>query len=91
MISLHFSVLVSLFEFVPLELIVELDVSDDPKCQDQISDRLFYGRWSLRKVSRYDKSSIKPPGGLFISRRGEQQGRERGGGASSFRTGHVTT
>ena len=53
MISLHFNVLVSLFEFVPLELIVELDVSDDPKCQDQISDRLFCRGWSLRKVSRY--------------------------------------
>ena len=68
MISLHFNVLVSLFEFVPLELIVELDVSDDPKCQDQISDRLFCRGWSLRKVSRYVSSSIKPSGGLFISR-----------------------
>ena len=42
---------------------VELDVRDDPKCQDQISDRLLYGEWLLRKVSRYGKSFIKPPGG----------------------------
>ena len=48
--------------------IVELDVRDDPKCQDQISDRLFYGGKSLRKVSRCGKSSIKPSVGLFISR-----------------------
>ena len=59
---------VSLFEFVPLEVTIELDVNDDPKCQGQISDRLFCGGWSLRKVSRYDKSSIKRSVDLFISR-----------------------
>ena len=68
MISLHFNLSVSPFEFVLLELTVELDVRDDPKCQDQIPDRLFYEGWSLRKVFRYGKSSIKPLGGLFISR-----------------------
>ena len=31
------------FEFVPLELTVEISVTDDPKCQDQISHLLFYG------------------------------------------------
>ena len=41
MISLHFSVSVALFKFVPLELTVDLDVSDDPKFRDQISGRLF--------------------------------------------------
>ena len=55
-----------------MELTVELDVRDDPKSQDQISDRSFYGRWSLRKVSRYGKSSIKPPGGSFISTKFER-------------------
>ena len=69
MISLHFNVLVYLFEFVPLELTVELDVSDDPKCQDQISGRLFYGGWSLRNsLQIWFLLSIKLCGGLFISK-----------------------
>ena len=58
-------------EFVPQQLTVEPDVSDDPKCEDHFqfpASRLFYGSWSLRKVSRYGKSSIKPPWSLFISR-----------------------
>ena len=50
---LHFNVSASLFEFTPLELKVDLDVSDDPKCQDQIFGRLFHVGWSLRKVSKY--------------------------------------
>ena len=41
MISLHFIVLVAPFEFFPLKLIVEPDVTVDPKCQDQISGRLL--------------------------------------------------
>ena len=53
MISLHFNVLVSLFEFVPLELTVEISVADEPKFQDQISRLLLYGGLSFRKVSRH--------------------------------------
>ena len=68
MISLHFSVSIAPFDFVPLKLLVEPDVNVDPKCQDQISGGLFFGRWLLRNFFRYGKSSIKPPGGLFISR-----------------------
>ena len=37
-----FQCVVGPFDFVPLKLIVEPDVSADPKCQDQISGRLFY-------------------------------------------------
>ena len=37
-------------EFVPLELTVEPDVSDDPKCEDQISGRLFYRDDRLEKT-----------------------------------------
>ena len=65
MISLHFNVSVSLFEFVPLELTVELDVSYYPKCQDQISGRLFYGGWSLRKVFRYGLSYVLSFPGVY--------------------------
>ena len=54
MTSLHFNVSVAPFEFVPLKLIVEPDVNVDPKCRDQISDRLFYGRWSLRNAASPD-------------------------------------
>ena len=61
------------FEFVPLKLIVEPDVTVDPKCQDQIPGRLLYGRWSLRNVSCYGKSSIKSPEGLFIARTFERE------------------
>ena len=50
----HFNVLGAPFEFVPLKLIVEPDVNVDPKCRDQISDRLFYGRWSLRNAASPD-------------------------------------
>ena len=69
MISLHFNVSVAPFKFVPLKLTVEPDVNVDPKCQDQISDRLFCGRWSLRNVvSRYGKSSIKGHSQLMHTR-----------------------
>ena len=56
------------FEFVPLTLTVEPDVSDDLKCQDQISGRLFYGRWSLRKVSRYARqvNSLLSLPGIYL-------------------------
>ena len=70
---LNLKVSVAPSEFVPLQLTVEPDVSDDPKCEDEIYGRLIYGGWSLRKFSRYGKSSIKPPGGLFISRTFERE------------------
>ena len=41
MISLYFIVSVAPFEFFPLKLTVEPDVTVDPKCQDQISGRLL--------------------------------------------------
>ena len=49
MFSLHFNVSMSLFEFVPLELTVEISVTDDPKFQDQISRLLLYGGDRLGK------------------------------------------
>ena len=68
MISSHFKGSVAPFGFVPLKLSVETHVSDYPKCQDQISGRLFYRGWSLRKVSRYGKFAIMHSQSLFISR-----------------------
>ena len=75
MISLHFNVSVSPFEFVPLKLIVEPDVNVDPKCRDQISDSLFYGRWSLRNAASPDMVNphLSLQGGLFILRRFERE------------------
>ena len=66
MISLHFNVSVAPFEFVPLKLIVEPDVSVDPKCQDQLSGRLFYGSGRFGKSPDMVNPLLASPG-LFIS------------------------
>ena len=68
MISLHFSVSLVPFDFVALKLIVEPDVSADPKCQDQISGRLFYGSVRLGTSSDMVSPPLSPLGGLFISK-----------------------
>ena len=68
MISLHFSVLSAPFDFVPLKLIVEPDVSADSKCQDQISGRLFYGSVRLGTSPDIVSPLLSPLGGLFISK-----------------------
>ena len=73
-ISLHFSVSLAPFEFVPLKLIVEPDVSANPKCQDQISGRLFYGSGRLG-TSPDMVNPLLSPRGLFISK---TFGREEG-------------
>ena len=51
MISSHFNVLVAPFEFVPLKLIVEPDVSVGPKCQHQISGRFIVLRKAVAQES----------------------------------------
>ena len=68
MFSLHFNVSMSLFEFVPLELTVEISVTDDPKFQDQISRLLLYGGDRLGKSPDMVNLLLSLSGFFFISR-----------------------
>lgn len=72
MISLHFSVSLAPFDFVPLKLIVEPDVGADPKCQDQISGHLFCGSGRLGTCPDVVNPLLSPRG-LFISKTFERE------------------
>ena len=69
MIYLHFSVSLASFDFVPLKIIVEPDVSADPKCQDQTSGRLFYGSVRLGTSPDMVSPPLSPLGGYSFQKR----------------------